>query len=353
MVAMILLRILHKDIVQYNRLPGDDEEDPTLTDETGWKLLHGDVFRAPQGATFLSILVGSGVQLFVMTIVTLVLAFLGFLSPANRGSLGTATIFLFLFSSVFCGYWALRLYKMFDAGRSWQRVALASATYMPGTIFAAYSLLNLIMMLGPHSSIAAPFGTVFTVMALWFVISVPLVFVGAYFGFKKQAIEHPTAVHKLPRQITQSPTFLKPWVSILLGGILPFGAVFIELYFIMSSVWLHKFYYVFGFLFLVFNILILTCAEITIVLTYFQLCNEDYRWWWRSYLSAGSSALYLFLYSAFYYQSSLQIQNISMSILYFGYMAIASYVFFLLTGTIGFLASLLFVRKIYSSIKVA
>ena len=40
-----------------------------------------------------------------------------------------------------------------------------------------------------------------------------------------------------------------------------------------------QFYYLFGFLFLVFIILIITCAEITIVLCYFQLCSEDYHWW--------------------------------------------------------------------------
>ena len=39
--------------------------------------------------------------------------------------------------------------------------------------------------------------------------------------------------------------------TMLIGGILPFGAVFIELFFIMSSVWLQRFYYVFGFLALV------------------------------------------------------------------------------------------------------
>ena len=37
--------------------------------------------------------------------------------------------------------------------------------------------------------------------------------------------------------------------------------------------------------------------EITIVMCYFQLCAEDYNWWWRSFLTAGSSGLYLFLYS--------------------------------------------------------
>lgn len=97
--------------------------------------------------------------------------------------------------------------------------------------------------------------------------------------------------------------------SIALGGILPFGAVCIELFFIMSAMWLHQvrtrvlydnldllvlvymhalqIYFVFGFLFVVLIILVVTCAEITIVMCYFQLCNEDYRWWWRSFLSAG------------------------------------------------------------------
>ena len=36
------------------------------------------------------------------------------------------------------------------------------------------------------SSAAIPFGTLVALLALWFCISVPLTFVGAYFGFKKQ-----------------------------------------------------------------------------------------------------------------------------------------------------------------------
>ena len=35
-----------------------------------------------------------------------------------------------------------------------------------------------------------------------------------------------------------------------------------------------QYYYVFGFLLLVYVILGVTCAEITIVLNYFQLCSE-------------------------------------------------------------------------------
>ena len=68
-----------------------------------------------------------------------------------------------------------------------------------------------------------------------------------------------------------------------------------------------QYYYVFGFLLLVFLLLVVTCAEISIVLTYFQLCAEDYRWWWRSMLVPGASGVYLYAYCIFYYSVNLDI----------------------------------------------
>ena len=67
-----------------------------------------------------------------------------------------------------------------------------------------------------------------------------------------------------------------------------------------------QFYYVFGFLALVVIILMITCSEISIVLVYFQLCSEDYNWWWRSMITSGSSGLYLFLYGIFYYATKVR-----------------------------------------------
>ena len=112
-----------------------------------------------------------------------------------------------------------------------------------------------------------------------------------------------------------------------------------------------QYYYVFGFLLLVFVILAVTCAEITIVLTYFQLCAEDYRWWWRSFLTSGSTALYVFLYSAVYF-SRLESNMFVTYLLYFGYMAVISLGVFLVTGTVGFFSALYFNYQIYGSIKV-
>merc|ERR1711924_189340 len=152
--------------------------------------------------------------------------------------------------------------------------------------------------------------------------------------------------------IPEQPWFVKSSFTCLLGGVLPFGAVFTELFFLMSSIWLHQFYYLFGFLALVLLILIVTCAEMSIALTYFQLTSEDYHWWWRSFFASASSAVYVFLYSVLYFSSRLQIDKPVSIMLYFGYMSIISVMFCLLTGAIGTIASFFFVKAIYGSIKV-
>lgn len=45
--------------------------------------------------------------------------------------------------------------------------------------------MNLVLW-GKGSSGAVPFSTLIALLALWFCVSVPLTFVGAYFGFRKR-----------------------------------------------------------------------------------------------------------------------------------------------------------------------
>lgn len=114
MVAMIMLRTLHRDISKYNQLESADE----AQEETGWKLVHGDVFRPPAAFGALTVYTGTGVQLIGMTVVTLVFAVLGFLSPANRGGLMTAMLLLFALMGIFAGHASARMFKMFQVPTS-------------------------------------------------------------------------------------------------------------------------------------------------------------------------------------------------------------------------------------------
>ncbi|PIO35544.1 hypothetical protein AB205_0054840 [Aquarana catesbeiana] len=86
------------------------------------------------------------------------------------------------------------------------------------------------------SSAAIPFGTLVAILAMWFGISVPLTFLGAYFGFKERSIEHPVRTNQIPRQIPCQSFFTKPVPGIVMGGILPFGCIFIQLFFILNSI---------------------------------------------------------------------------------------------------------------------
>lgn len=94
-----------------------DEE--FIEDVSGWKLLHGDVFRPPRYAGFLAPLIGSGMQLVFMATGLLALSCLGVLNPSFRGGFVSVGMGLFIFAGIFSGYFSSRVYKTFG-GTSWR-----------------------------------------------------------------------------------------------------------------------------------------------------------------------------------------------------------------------------------------
>ena len=294
--------------------------------------MHADVFRPPsQYPMLFCILIGTGTQILYCGVLLIGFAAVGFLSPANRGSLMIAMLLLFVLMGFFAGFVSARLYKTFK-GKLWQRCTILTATLYPGICFITFFLLDIILAT-QGSTGAIPLLSMMAILTLWFGISVPLVFLGAYFGYKEDPIAFPVVTSNIPRQIPTRPWYLQLIIITLAGGILPFGACFVELFFVMSSIWMDQYYYVFGFLFIVYVILCITCAEVSMVLCYFQLCAEDYNWWWRSVLSSGSTAIYVFLYACFYF-TRLEGNMFVTYLLYFGYMGIISLAIFLLTGMI-------------------
>lgn len=348
-VALVLLRTVHQDFMRYNQLEDEDE----IQDESGWKLVHGDVFRPPRNAAVFCVLNGAGAQVFWMTLVTIVFAVAGFLSPANRGGFISAALFTWVFTGVIGGYVSSSLYGTFG-GENKRAVSLGSIAAFPGISFAIFFVLNFLLWMNGGSN-AVPFLTLVLLLFLWFGLSAPLTLVGSFLGYRSKPFEYPCRTNNIPREVPPPPFGIRPFMYCFVTGLMPFGVVFIELVFILSSLWQNQIFYMFGFLFLVFLLMIVTCMEVSVVFTYMKLSTEDYRWWWHSFLYTAASGSYVLAYSIFFLITQTEVNivtNFVTTFLYIGYMGLISMGFALMTGYLGFWSSFWFVRKIYSRIRI-
>ena len=346
-IATIMIRTLRKDISTYNEMALLEDGQ----DETGWKLLHGDVFRPPtQYPMVLSVLVGNGAQIGVAFFISMLAAVLKLLNPIKKGHTLTALVVLYVLSGCVAGYVSSRVYKFCEA-KNWKMNTFLTATALPGVLVGIFTILNIFLSFAGAAT-AVGFFTLLAIFALWVGVSAPLVFMGAYFGLKAPKVEVPTKTNQIGRYVPEMPWYAKPPVSCFLGGILPFGSVCIELFFIMSALWLHQIYYVMGFLLAVLLILAATCAQVSIVMTYLQLCSEDHCWWWKSFFNCASAGVYLFLYSLWFLVSRLELVGVLPVVVYLTYMSMISLLFSIFCGSVGFLCAFAFNKTIYGALKV-
>ena len=168
------------------------------------------------------------------------------------------------------------------------------------------------------------------------------------------------------------------------SGFVPFSAIYIELHYLLASLWGHQIcmYFsgtstgsqtqsyctnrkatyttinvlsdtMFGILFLTFLLLTVVVGFVTIAATYMQLIGEDHRWHWRSVWNGGAIGCILYLYSCYYYQYRSEMSGMLQGTFFFGTMAIISYALAIMLGAVGFLSSKTFVRTIYTSEQAA
>ncbi|XP_039139485.1 transmembrane 9 superfamily member 2-like [Dioscorea cayenensis subsp. rotundata] len=345
-LATILMRVLKNDFIKYSH----DDEALEDQEETGWKYIHGDVFRFPKHKSLFSAVIGSGTQLLALAIFIFLLALVGVFYPYNRGALFTALVVIYALTSGIAGYTATSFYLQLE-GTNWVRNLLLTGFLFCGPLFLTFSFLNTVAI--AYSATAAlPFGTILVIILIWTLVTAPLLVLGGVAGKNgKTEFQAPCRTTKYPREIPQLPWYRGTIPQMAMAGFLPFSAIYIELYYIFASVWGHKIYTIYSILFIVFIILIIVTAFITVALTYFQLAVEDHEWWWRSVLCGGSTGIFIFCYCLYYYHARSDMSGFMQTSFFFGYMACVCYGFFLMLGTVGFRASLLFVRHIYRSIK--
>jgi transmembrane 9 superfamily member 3 len=379
LVALILLRTLKKDYARYGLIHdledgdyGDDEKEAMLHDkveDAGWKQVHGDVFRGPTYLPLFAALMGTGWQLVILTLGIIIFAVLGPLHGEvheGRGEVLQATLICYAFSSIVSGYMSGKFFKDYyptvaksgptsGANNLWQLTMGLTIVLLPTLTVVICSCLNVVSLIyGTINSI--PFMVIIKLFLLWVFVSVPLCVVGTLLGRhanKGAASSFPCRVNTIPRPIPDDvPWYGKPSGLIPLAGLLSFGSIFIELYYVLTSLWNYKFYHVYGFLLGVYGILTIVVGMTSIIVVYFCLNAENYLWQWTAFGSGASTAGYVFLYGIYYFIFKTQMHGFLQTCFYFGYMTLIAVNLGLLCGTIGHAAAGRFVRAIFANVKV-
>jgi len=200
-----------------------------------------------------------------------------------------------------------------------------------------------------------PFMILLKLFLLWIFVSVPLCVVGTLLGRHTMQPKNPfpCRVNVIPRPIPeQVPWYGKPTGLVPLAGLLSFGSIFIELYYVLTSLWNYKFYHVYRFLLGVYGILAIVVSMTSIIVVYFLLNAENWLWQWTAFASGASTAGYVFAYGIYYFLFKTSMNGLLQTLFYFGYMALISIHLGVLCGTIGHAAALKFVRAIFQNVKV-
>jgi transmembrane 9 superfamily protein 3 len=201
-----------------------------------------------------------------------------------------------------------------------------------------------------------PFMVILKLFLLWIFVSVPLCVLGTLLGRHAKLVgggQFPCRVNAIPRPIPEEvPWYGKPQGLIPLAGLLCFGSIFIELYYVLTSLWNYKFYHVYGFLLGVYGILTIVVGMTSIIVVYFCLNAENYLWQWTAFGSGASTAGYVFLYGIYYFLFKTQMNGFLQTSFYFGYMSLISITLGILCGTLGHASASSFVRAIFQNVKV-
>lgn len=139
--------------------------------------------------------------------------------------------------------------------------------------------------------------------------------------------------------------------SSMIGGGIIFASIASEFYYLMSSIWRSQLYYMFGYLFINFGLLMVIIMLVSIISTYLQLNAQNHEWWWRSWYIGCAAAVYMFVFSVYYMIFELQMDMFAGEAIYLVYMMMFCTSFGTMCGSISTATSFLFVQSIYNNAK--
>ncbi len=344
-VIFILSRAIKKDIEIYNQsVIGDN-----IIDEYGWKQVCNDVFRKPKNLMLLSTFIGTGIQLLLILLVSLLYNLLGYTHPEQRGNLLNQMVICFCFMSFFGGFISSTVYKN-NKGKEWLKNSIVTAFLFPGISFLILIIVRILFSL-ESSTVGLKISEIIKLLLLWICISSPLILLGSFLALKRANIKYPCKVNVLPSAINDKPWYLKLKYISWFTGLIPFATIIIEFIYLMGYMWRFQVYYLASFLVFSILFLVVLSSEVSIIFIYLNLCKGDYNWWWKSFFVSASPVLYIAAYSIYYFLF-INITRFTAILVYFLIMALICTIIALICGACGVINTFLFLKYIYSKIKI-
>jgi transmembrane 9 superfamily member 1 len=116
-------------------------QDELTEEETGWKMISGDVFRSPDYLSLFCACIGSGAQLFATALVLLSFVLFGVFKATRRGALLTAAIVIYAVAGSVGGFVAARLFKQLK-GLNWVWNVVLTSFLFPTPLFLVFCWVN-------------------------------------------------------------------------------------------------------------------------------------------------------------------------------------------------------------------
>lgn len=210
------------------------------------------MFRPPPYSALLSIFVGSGIHLFVVSASTMLCITLGLTSLANRGTILTTLILFYTFAGYVGGYYSSRVYKLCQ-GKDRIKHTLYTALLLP-LLFGLLYITIIIVSYLQRSSMIPVVSILFEIFVLISGVLVPSVFLGSYYGLKKENIYvasrssvNPTVPTVIPSGNPLVSQLSKPkhrWlyyvIILCIELVISYSIFSCELDHIMSALWLQQ-----------------------------------------------------------------------------------------------------------------
>ena len=319
---------------------------------------------------------GTGAHLAATGLIFVVLFRTGIVSQSLWSNILTPAVVVYSVCAVVGGYMTGRLACLFHCVKA----DALKGSLITAICYPSIGVLVLYLVYDIFPSSEAPVYHVVSnslpLMLIWFFCIVPLTLSGGWWGYRSGPLtnfpvsEGNMGYHDLdvqehgnnnqeddPTEKTkqrkcgcryQSSYMI---VMLLVGGILPVLGVFVSYaYDVAGPVFVGYYVDPSSFLIASYALFILSSCGVSMLLYYRQLRAQRYDWWWTSFVSGGSSGLYLFILTMTWLVFNISVGDVNGHVwalytLWFAYTSLGA---FLMTGFAGVLGCICLTRMLYN-----